>query len=30
MKKLLVWILLCAMLVTDIPARAAVENNNDV
>ena len=29
-KKLLVWILLCAMLVTDIPARAAVENNNDV
>ena len=24
-KKLLVWILLCAMLVTDIPARAAVD-----
>lgn len=30
MKKLLVWILLCAMLVTDIPARAAAGNNNEV
>lgn len=29
-KKLLVWILLCAMLVTDIPARAAAGNNNEV
>lgn len=30
MKKLLVWILLCTLLVTDIPARAAAGNNNEV